>query len=164
MPQSRIALFPGTFDPFTLGHLDIAKRAVRVFDGVEITVAANAGKESLLSVEERAQLAGQATSHLPGIVVVTFEGLLVDHARSRGACVLVRGLRHGSDLNYEAEMAFANGLLHPELETVFFLTSASCSRISSTIVRDVYRRGGDIRRFVPPAVAAGLDDVAAASP
>ncbi len=160
MPKHRIALFPGTFDPFTLGHLDIAERAARVFDAVEITIAANVGKEPLLPAEARLRLVQEATAHIAGTTAVVFDGLLVDQASSRHATALVRGLRHSSDLDYEAPMAFANGAQLPGLETVFFLTSAAYARISSSIVRDVYRRGGDVSPFVPAAVAAFLKSAA----
>lgn len=156
MPKHRIALFPGTFDPFTLGHLDIAEKAARLFDEVEITIAANPGKEPLLTAETRLQLVRESTAHIAGVTAAVFDGLLVDQARSRRASALVRGLRHSSDLDYEAQMAFANRAMLPGLETVFFLTSAPFARISSSIVRDVFRRGGDVTPFVPAAVRAVL--------
>lgn len=156
MPKHRIALFPGTFDPFTLGHLDIAEKAARLFDAVEITIAANPGKEPMLAAETRLQLVRKSTVHIAGITAAVFDGLLVDQARSRRASALVRGLRHSSDLDYEAQMAFANSAMLSGLETVFLLTSAPYARISSSIVRDVCRRGGDVSSFVPAAVAAFL--------
>lgn len=154
--NKRLALYPGTFDPFTYGHLDIVERALRIFDEVEVTVAVNAGKRALLSTEERCSLIRQCTVHLPDVSVVAFEGLLIDYARTSGAAALVRGLRQVSDFDYEFQMAFANRKLYPELETVFFMTSESHALISSTIVRDVHRWGGDLSAFVPPPVVEAL--------
>ncbi len=152
----RLALYPGTFDPFTYGHLDIARRALRIFETVEITIAVNADKESLLALDQRCDLIRKSTAHLSGISVVTFEGLLVDYARTRAACALVRGLRQVSDFESEFQMAFANRKLYPELETVFLMTSEEYALVSSTIVRDVHRWGGDLTPFVPQPVVDAL--------
>ncbi len=152
----RLALLPGTFDPFTNGHLDILERALKLFDQVEVTVAVNASKTTLLTVEERCALVEKCTSHLRGVSVAAFEGLLVDRARDRNAVALVRGLRQVSDFDYEFRMAFANHKLHPELETVFLMTSEEHAMISATVVRDVHRWGGDLSAFVPPAVVDAL--------
>jgi pantetheine-phosphate adenylyltransferase len=154
--NKRLALYPGTFDPFTYGHLDIVERALRIFDQVEVTVAVNAGKRALFSTEERCRLIRECTSHLPGVTVAAFEGLLVKYARMRRAAALVRGLRQVSDFDYEFQMAFANRKLYPELETVFFMTSETHALISSTIVRDVHRWDGDLTAFVPPPVVEAL--------
>jgi pantetheine-phosphate adenylyltransferase len=154
--NKHLALYPGTFDPFTFGHLDIVERALRTFDAVEVTVAVNASKRALLSTEERCELIRRCTAHLDGVTVASFEGLLVDYARMRGAGALVRGLRQVSDFDYEFRMAFANRKLYPELETVFLMTSEAHALISSTIVRDVYRWGGDLSAFVPPPVLDAL--------
>ncbi len=147
--RHRLALYPGTFDPFTLGHLDILERATRVFDEIEITVAVNAEKKTLFTVDERVEMARRCVSHLDGVVVAAFEGLLVDRAKERGAVALVRGLRQVSDFDYEFRMAFANRKLLPEVETVFFMTSEEHAFTSSSIVRDVHRWGGDLTHFVP---------------
>ncbi|MFW5955137.1 MAG: pantetheine-phosphate adenylyltransferase [Rhodothermales bacterium] len=148
----RLALYPGTFDPVTLGHLDILERARQVFDEVEVTVAVNASKNTLFSVEERCEMIRLSSAHLTGIHIEPFEGLLVDRARERGAVALVRGLRQVSDFDYEFRMAFANRKLLPEVETVFFMTSEAHAFTSSSIVRDVHRWGGEIKHFVPRAV------------
>lgn len=154
--NKRRALYPGTFDPFTYGHLDIVERALRIFDEVEVTVAVNAGKQALLSTDERCDLIQQCTTHLKGVTVAAFDGLLVDHARQRRAAALVRGLRQVSDFDYEFRMAFANRKLYPELETVFLMTSEAHALISSTMVRDVHRWDGDLSPFVPPPVEEAL--------
>ncbi len=159
MPPSidrRLALYPGTFDPVTYGHLDILERALRLFDQVEVTIAVNAGKQALLSTEERCDLVRRCTTHLDGVTVASFEGLVVDYARQRGAAALVRGLRQVSDFDYEFRMAFANRKMYPELETVFLMTSEAHALVSSTIVRDVHRWGGDLSAFVPPPVVEAL--------
>ena len=153
---ARIALFPGTFDPFTLAHLDVAERALHIFDAVEIAVAATSAKDALLPSEERARLIRAATTHLSGVSVTTFDGLLATYARSRRATALVRGLRSARDFDYEAQMAYANGEICPGLETVFFLTSGAHALISSSLVRDVLHNGGDVTPFVPDAVAKAL--------
>jgi pantetheine-phosphate adenylyltransferase len=152
MADHRLALYPGTFDPFTLGHLDILERALQVFDIVEVTVAVNASKSALFTVEERCEMIVASTTHLSGVEVEPFEGLLVNRARERGATALVRGLRQVSDFDYEFRMAFANRKLLPEVETVFFMTSEAHAFTSSSIVRDVHRWSGDVSQFVPPPV------------
>lgn len=154
----RLALYPGTFDPFTFGHLDVLRRALHVFDEVEVTVAVNAGKIPLFSVEERCALIEACAEELPGVRVAAFEGLLVDYARARGAAALVRGLRQVSDFDYEFRMAFANRKLNPEIETVFLMTSEEHAFVSASIVREVHRWGGDVSIFVPPPVVAALEN------
>lgn len=156
MAADRIALYPGSFDPFTFGHLDIVRRAACLFDRVEVTVAVNAAKQPLLSIEDRCRLIRECTEDLPGVSVESFEGLLVDRARERGAVALVRGLRQLSDFDYEFRMAFANRRLHGELETVFLMTSEAHALISASIVREIHQWGGDVSSFVPEPVRAAL--------
>ncbi len=151
-----LALYPGMFDPFTLGHLDVLERALHLFEQVEVTVAVNARKEPLFAPDERCRLIEACTEHLDGVTVAAFEGLLVDRAHEREAAALIRGLRQVSDFDYEFRMAFANRKLAPELETVFLMTSEAHALISATIVRDVHRWGGDVSKFVPPAVVEAL--------
>ena len=153
-----LALYPGTFDPFTYGHLDVLERAIRLFDEIEVTVAINASKKTLLTTEERCDLIRKCTADLEGVTVAAFEGLLVDRARDRGAKALLRGLRQVKDFDYEFRMAFANRKLHPDLETVFLMTSEEYAFISSTIVRDVYRWQGNLAKFVPPPVVQALNE------
>ncbi len=154
------ALYPGTFDPVTHGHMDVLRRAVALFGSVEVTVAINADKKTLFTALERCALieACVADEKLTGVTVAAFEGLLVDHARAVGAQVLVRGLRQVSDFDYEFRMAFANRRLFPELETAFVMTSEAHAFVSASIVRDVYRWGGDASLFVPPPVVAALEE------
>lgn len=149
MPQ---VLYPGTFDPITRGHIDILQRAAAVFGAVEVAVSAEPPKSTLLSVEERMLIVRRAAADLEGVSVTSFEGLLVDYARARGATVLVRGLRQSSDFEHEYQMAAANRKMHPDLETVCFFTSSKYNFISSTIVREIYQHGGDLSPFVPETV------------
>lgn len=152
-----LVLYPGTFDPFTLGHLDVLERARGLFGEVEVTVGVNAGKQTLFSIEERCEMIRASASHLDGVTVASFEGLIAEYARERGAVALIRGLRHLSDFDYEMSMASANKQLNAGLETVMLPPSPAFAHISATIVRDVHRWGGDVRSFVPPPVAAALD-------
>lgn len=154
--SNRLALYPGSFDPFTLGHLDIVERASRLFGSVEVTVAENTSKKTLLSLAERRRLVEESTTHLENVHVRSFTGLLADYATDKGACALVRGLRQVSDFEYEFRMAFANRRLAPEIETVFLMTSEKYALISSSIVREIYHWGGDISSFVPPPVLRSL--------
>lgn len=162
--MDRLALYPGTFDPVTFGHLDVLERALAVFDRVEVTVAVNAAKRTLFSTEDRVGLVQASVADLDAhdrVSVTAFEGLLVDHARAAGAVALVRGLRQVSDFDYEARMAMANRRLFPELQTVFLMPPETQAFVSSSIVRDVHRWGGDVSSFVPPVVVealAGLRD------
>jgi len=155
--SDRLALYPGTFDPFTYGHLDVLERGLPLFDRIEVTVGVNIGKETLFSTEERCTLIRACTEHLDGVSVAPHQGLIVDRARETGAVALVRGLRQVSDFDYEFRMAFANRKLHPDLETVFLMTSENYALVSATIVRDVHRWEGDTSKFVPPPVVEALD-------
>lgn len=153
------ALYPGTFDPVTLGHLDVLRRAVDLFGTVEVAVAHNADKATLFSADERVALleASVAEAGLEGVTATTFEGLVADYARRRGIRTLVRGLRQVSDFDFEFRMAAANRRLWPDLDTAFLMTGEAFAFISSSIVRDVHRWKGDVRLFVPEAVAQALD-------
>ena len=151
-----LALFPGSFDPFTNGHLDILQRALRIFAEIEVTVAVNASKVPIFSVEERCALIRESTRHLNGVHVSPFEGLIADYARNKKAVALVRGLRQSRDFEYEHPMALANRHLFSELETVFLLPSAEVAFLSSSIVRDIYKWGGDVAHLVPGPVREAL--------
>ncbi len=152
----RIALFPGSFDPFTLGHLDILERGLQIFDKIEVTVATNSSKKALFEPEKRCALIEACVTHLNGVSVHRFEGLIAEHAKSRNAVALLRGLRQVSDFEYERPMASANRILNPGLETVFLLPAQEYSLVSSTIVRDIHRWGGDVSRFVPAPILEAL--------
>jgi pantetheine-phosphate adenylyltransferase len=156
----RLALYPGTFDPITLGHLDVLERALAVFDRVEVTVAVNAAKTPLFSLEERVALVRESARPLVGaerVEVSAFEGLLVDHARARGATALVRGLRQVSDFDYEFRMALANRRLAPDVQTVFLMPGEDYAFLAASIVREVHQWGGDTSSFVPPPVQRALE-------
>ncbi len=147
---------PGTFDPVTLGHLDVIARAATIFEPLYVTVFENLEKNPLFPAAERVQMLREATADLPGVVVEHHGGLLADYARERGVLVVVRGLRAVSDFEYEMAMAEMNKQLFGELETLFMMTRPANSYLSSTLVKDVARRGGDVSRLVPPGVAARL--------
>jgi len=151
------AVYPGTFDPLTLGHLDLLERACPLFEEVIVAVAASAGKHPLFTLEERTALAMEATRHLPNVRVESFAGLLADFVRARGARVIIRGARAVSDFEYEFQMAGMNRTLIPETETVFMMPGADYQFVSGTFVREIALMGGDVSRFVTPAIARALE-------
>jgi pantetheine-phosphate adenylyltransferase len=153
--MSRIAVYAGSFDPITHGHEDLILRSLAFVDRVLVAVAVNVAKEPLFSVEERVALIRQAVQH-PAVEVHAFEGLLVDFARAAGAAVLLRGLRAMSDFEYEYQMALMNRELAPAMETVFLVPTGDLTYVSSSLVREVARFGGDVSRLVHPAVADAL--------
>ncbi|HEY9793021.1 MAG TPA: pantetheine-phosphate adenylyltransferase [Candidatus Obscuribacterales bacterium] len=146
------AIYPGSFDPMTLGHLDIIRRASRLFDGVIMAVVANPGKSPLLPVEVRTMLISEVVEDIPGVTVGHFQGLTVDFAKDNGISILIRGLRAVSDYEAELVMAQTNRQLLPELETIFLMTKAEYSFISSSTVKEIARLGGDVSHFVPSHV------------
>jgi pantetheine-phosphate adenylyltransferase len=153
----RIALYPGTFDPVTHGHLDVLRRALRLFDRVEVTVAVNVSKKTLFTGDERVEMLRECidawgAEERDQVSVVQFEGLLVDHARARGAVALVRGIRQVSDFEFEFRMALANRRLHTGLETVFLMPSEEHAFTAGALVREIHRWGGDVSSFVPGPV------------
>jgi pantetheine-phosphate adenylyltransferase len=149
----RIGLYTGSFDPLTNGHVDVLQQALRVLDKVVVAIGVHPGKTPLFSVEERAAMIEKA---VPGVSVVTFDGLAIDAARANKACVMVRGLRDGTDLDYEMQMAGMNGAMAPDIGTLFFPASPAVRPITATLVRQIAKMGGDISAFVPPDVAANL--------
>jgi len=165
MPSPRrIAIYPGTFDPITYGHVDLAQRAARLFDEVVVAVAGDSGKNTLFPLEKRTELARTAVADCSGdIRVASFDGLLVDFARDCGATALVRGLRAVSDFEYEIQLAAINRRLNHELETVFLSPAEDLGFVSSSIVRELARLGGDVTGFVPPAVVDALAAIDQAS-
>ncbi|MEE9369605.1 MAG: pantetheine-phosphate adenylyltransferase [Pontiella sp.] len=155
--MNKAAMCAGTFDPITLGHLDVIERASRIFPRVVIGVANNPGKNPLFSLEERIDLVQQSTAHLKGIEVDCFDGLLVDFAESKNIHVIIRGLRAFSDFEYEFQMALTNRKLKPQIETLFLMPKQDYSYVSSSNVREVSRLGGDISQFVPSSVQQALE-------
>lgn len=145
----RIAIYPGSFDPVTLGHLDIVRRASIVFDKLIVAVMHNQNKKPMFTVEERMEFLKRTTSDLPNVEIASFGGLLADYARQQGACAIVKGLRAVSDFEYEFQMALANRKLNPELDTVFLMTSAEYMYLSSSVVKDIAVHGGNVAGFVP---------------
>jgi pantetheine-phosphate adenylyltransferase len=152
----RLAICPGSFDPLTLGHVDLIRRAALLFDRVVVAILVNDQKTPLLAQGERVELARTVFADVAGIEVDTFDGLLVDYATRRGAVAIVRGLRSAADVEYEWPMTLMNRQLRPSLETVFLATAVELAHISSRLVKDVWRLGGDIRGFVPPEVEARM--------
>ena len=154
--MSVTAIYPGTFDPITNGHLDLIERASKLFDKIIIGVAYSPTKRPLFSLEERVEMIQQVTSELDNVVVIGFTGLLVDLAKQNKASVLIRGVRAVADYEYEFQLANVNRSLYPELETIFLTPIEKNSFISSTIVKEVARHGGDVSGFVSESVAAEL--------
>ena len=154
--KKRLAIYPGTFDPITLGHLDIIERSVSIFDEVLVSVGRNIGKKPLFSVEERVDMIERTTGHLSNVRVSYFDGLIVDYARKLEATAMIRGLRAMSDFEFEFQMALVNRTLHPELVQVFLMPHEAYTHLNSTIVREVSSFGGDISSFVTPYVAEVL--------
>jgi pantetheine-phosphate adenylyltransferase len=152
----RIAVYPGSFDPLTNGHLDIIRRGTNLFDRMIVAVLENEGKSPLFSVAERKELIAQCTAGIPGVDVQSFSGLLVDFMRRASANVVVRGIRAVSDYEYELQMALMNRELHPQAETIFMLPAVEYTYVSSRLVKEVFRLGGDITRLVPAPVLESL--------
>jgi pantetheine-phosphate adenylyltransferase len=160
---SRHAVFPGSFDPVTLGHLDVIVRAARLFEHLTVAVAQHPSKRELLPLERRVDLLRSATAHLPNVSVAVLGGLVVEGCRQLGASIIVRGIRNALDFEYEAQMARSNQAMAPQVDTVFIASDADHVHISSTLVRQVAELGGPLELFVPPAVAASLREVCAAA-
>ena len=153
---TRIAVYPGTFDPITNGHVDLVDRAAPLFERMIVGVAQSPGKGPALPLELRVQLARQALAHHPRVEVIGFSGLLAHFVRELGAGVIIRGLRAVSDFEYEFQLASMNRHLIPGVETLFLTPAEQYGFISSSLVREISRLGGDVSGFVPPAVAAAL--------
>lgn len=151
-----VAVYPGSFDPLTNGHVDIIRRGLKVFDRVVVAVATNIRKQSLFSKEERIHLVQETFADEPRVEAATFEGLLVDYMRRRGATAVIRGLRAVSDFEYEFQMANVNRKLLPQMETLFLMTGEEHFYVSSHIVRELAYLGGDVTGLVPPVVAEHL--------
>jgi len=148
----RIGIYPGSFDPVTLGHLDIIERASRMVDKLIIGVLVNGAKSPMFTTEERVALIKKVTKDMPNVVVEANDGLLVDFAENKGAQVIIRGLRAVTDFEYELQIAQTNHKLNPNVDTVFLTTSVEYSYVSSSIVREIASYGGDISQFVPECI------------
>jgi len=154
--RKSVAVFPGSFDPITNGHLDIISRSLSVFDEVVIALLVNPEKRPLFTVEERVEMIGEAYAKEPRVRVETFSGLLVDYAVKVGASVIVRGLRAISDFEYEFQMALMNRRLEPRIDTVFLMAPEGYSYLSSRLVKEVSELGGQVKGLVPPVVERRL--------
>lgn len=156
--MTSIAISSGSFDPITLGHLDIIKRGAKVFDEVYVVVLNNSSKKPLFTVEERLALIQEATKDIPNVMVDSHSGLLVDYARMRKANVILRGLRAVSDFEYEMQITSMNRKLEENIETFFMMTNNQYSFLSSSIVKEVARYGGNVAGLVPPVVERALKE------
>ena len=148
----RLGIYPGSFDPTTYGHLDVIERAASLFDQIVVAVGVNSAKRPFLGVEDRMEALRRCTRHLNNLMIDAFDGLLVEYARQKGACAVVRGLRATSDFDFEFQIAMANRRLEPTIETVFLMTKWENSYLTSSVVREVAILGGDFRQFVPEPV------------
>lgn len=162
--MKRIAVCPGSFDPITFGHIDLIERTVGMFDELVIAVARNVNKTGFFTVPERLEMIKELTEGYENISVDSFDGLLVDYVREKGACCVVRGLRAFSDFEYEFQMALTNRKLNDEYETIFLMTHESYSFISSSLVKELIEFGGDISAFVPPLVEEKLKEKSLSRP
>ena len=152
----RTAIYPGSFDPFTHGHLDIVQRASRLFDRVIVAVAMNAGKNPLFTLEERQGMVEQSIKQIPNVEADAFDGLLVDYVRQHSAQAVLRGLRAISDFEFEFQMALMNRKLNEEFETIFMMPKDTYTFLSSRIIKEIARLGGDVSQFVSPHVQVSL--------
>ncbi len=154
--KKNIAVYPGTFDPVTNGHLDIIKRAAKLFDKVIVAVLINRNKQPIFTVKERLTHLKAITKDIPNVEVDSFDGLLVEYMKKKGSCIAVRGLRAVSDLEYEFQIANTNRALNKEMDTIFLMPRARYTYLSSSIVREVYSLGGRLRNYVPEVVEKAL--------
>lgn len=155
--QKTIAVYPGTFDPFTHGHVDILQRASHLFDKVIIAIATSNHKKPMLSLEQRVAIAQKISEEMFYVEVMTFSGLLVDFMQETKAHIVLRGIRTAADMEYEFQLAAANRSLKPDMETIFLKADPQFAHISASIVREIAAMGGDLSAFVPPAVIHILD-------
>ena len=152
----RTAIYPGSFDPLTNGHLDVVERAAKLFDRVVVAVAKNEGKHPLFTLDERVALVQKSIKKMPNVTVDSFDGLLVDYVVSKNARAIVRGLRAISDFEFEFQLALMNRKLNENVETIFMMPKDTYTFLSSRIVKEIARLGGDVRPFVPPPVQVAL--------
>src|SRR6516165_623132 len=154
--KTSVAIYPGSFDPVTNGHLDLIERGQKMFDRLIVAVLKNTEKEPMFSVPERVDMLREVTRHWESVEIDVFEGLLVDYARKRGAAVILRGIRAVSDYEYELQMALMNRKLEPRLETVFMMPGETYSYLSAKVVREIAHFGGPLAGLVPPTVEQRL--------
>lgn len=154
--KNVLAIYPGSFDPVTNGHLDLIERGVKIFDRLVVGILRNLDKDPLFSLDERVEMLREVTRPWPNVEIEVFSGLLVDYARLRQANVILRGIRAVSDYEYELQMALMNRKLNPELETVFMMPALSYSFLSAKLVREIAQHGGPLKGLVPPAVEERL--------
>lgn len=146
------AIYPGSFDPVTLGHLDIIERSAKLTDHLIVGVLMNNTKSPLFSVEERVNMLKEVTNHIPNVEVVSFSGLLVDFAKQQGVSIIVRGLRAVTDFEYELQMSQTNRIVSDDIDTIFLNTNLKYAYLSSSVVKEIARYGGDISKFVPECI------------
>jgi len=154
-----LAIYPGSFDPITNGHLDVLERASKLFDKVIISVLSNSEKKPFLSIDDRIRLIKESVAHLENVEVDTFDGLTAHYAEKKGAKVLIRGLRAVSDFEYEMQLAQMNKTLSPGLETIFLTPKPKYNFVSSSVVKEVAMLGGDVSKFVPKAVYSYFENI-----
>lgn len=157
--MEKIAVYPGSFDPPTLGHLDVIKRGLKIFDRIIVLIAETKSKNYLFTMEERKRMVKEMIKDIPGVEVDILSGLLVDYLRRKGLKIVLRGLRVTSDFDYEFQMSSANRLLYPEMETVCIMSDIRYTLISSSLVRDIIANRGDIERFVPSEVKKVIEEI-----
>ncbi len=150
--MERIAIFPGSFDPITLGHKSIVLRALPIFDKIYVAVGVNSEKSTMFPLESRLKWASNVFAAYPNVIVKSYEGLTADFCKKVRATFIIRGLRGGGDFEYENMIGHANKRLHPELETIFLLTESELVGISSSVVKDIFKNGGDVSKFIPEEV------------
>lgn len=156
MKKKRTAIYPGTFDPVTNGHIDIIRRALNIFDKVIVSVALNVGKNPLFSIEQRVDFIKQGLKGLKNVTILPFDNLLIDFAQANNAAVIIKGLRAVSDFEYELQMGLMNRNLDESLETLFMIPSQEYAFLSSSFVKEIAKHGGDIHKLVPKIVARKL--------
>jgi pantetheine-phosphate adenylyltransferase len=156
MSAAQLAIYAGSFDPPTYGHLDLVERAAKLFPRVIVAVGRHPAKTPLLNADERLGLLREICAQYPNVEIDAFDGLLIEYGRSKGARVIVRGLRAATDFEYELQIAHANADLHPDIDTVFLPTRTNYGFISASLVREIASHGGDITRYAPPSVVEAL--------
>ena len=152
----KTAVYPGSFDPVTFGHMDIIRRAAAMFDHLVVTVMNNSSKSPLFSVDERVKILQEVTKDLPNVEIDSYDGLMIDYCREKKIHIVIRGLRAITDFEYELQMSQTNQRMKPDIETMFLTTSIEYSYLSSTTVREIAAFGGDVSQFVPEAVEIAL--------